>query len=75
MLSKIQSNDLRVVDQIALEQPKTKVVARMFKALSEAASAQVVASEEARKTVHIGLVAAVANAPCWRACRARAQDR
>lgn len=32
------------------------------KALSEAASAQVVASEEARKTVHIGLVASVANA-------------
>ncbi len=32
------------------------------KALSEAASAQVVASEEARKTVHISLVASVANA-------------
>lgn len=32
------------------------------KALSEAAAAQVVASEESRKTVHISLVAAVANA-------------
>jgi len=32
------------------------------KALSEAAAAQVVASEEARKTVHISLVASVANA-------------
>ena len=32
------------------------------KALSEAASAQVLASEEARKTAHISLVAAVANA-------------
>ncbi len=32
------------------------------KALSEAASAQVLASEEARKTTHISLIAAVANA-------------
>ncbi len=33
ILSKIQSNDLRVVSDIALEQPKTKFVAAMFKAL------------------------------------------
>jgi large subunit ribosomal protein L4 len=33
ILAKIQSNDIRVVDQIALEQPKTKTVAEMFKAL------------------------------------------
>ncbi len=33
ILSKIQSNDLRVVSDIALEQPKTKFVAQMFKAL------------------------------------------
>ena len=33
ILSKIQSQDIRVVDQISLEQPKTKLVAQMFKAL------------------------------------------
>ncbi|MCC7349770.1 MAG: 50S ribosomal protein L4 [Phycisphaerales bacterium] len=33
VLSKLQSNDLRVVDQIALAEPKTKLVAQMFKAL------------------------------------------
>jgi large subunit ribosomal protein L4 len=33
ILSKLQSNDVRVVDNIALEQPKTKNVAQMFKAL------------------------------------------
>src|SRR3954453_16841209 len=33
ILSKIQSNDIRVIDQIALEQPKTKLVAKMFKDL------------------------------------------
>lgn len=33
ILSKIQSQEIRVIDQIALEQPKTKLVARMFKAL------------------------------------------
>jgi large subunit ribosomal protein L4 len=34
ILAKIQSADIRVVDQIALEQPKTKFVAQIFKALS-----------------------------------------
>jgi large subunit ribosomal protein L4 len=33
LLSKFQSNDVRVVDQIALESPKTKPIAAMFKAL------------------------------------------
>ena len=33
ILSKIQDQELRVVDQITLEQPKTKVVAEMLKAL------------------------------------------
>lgn len=33
ILSKLQTNDVRVVDNIALEQPKTKTVAQMFKAL------------------------------------------
>jgi large subunit ribosomal protein L4 len=33
ILSKIQSQEIRVIDQIALEQPKTKLVAQMFKAL------------------------------------------
>ncbi|MFI5380583.1 MAG: 50S ribosomal protein L4 [Tepidisphaerales bacterium] len=33
ILAKIQKNDLRVVDDIRLEQPKTKLVAQMFKAL------------------------------------------
>jgi large subunit ribosomal protein L4 len=33
ILSKIQSNDIRVIDQIALEQPKTKLMAGVFKAL------------------------------------------
>jgi large subunit ribosomal protein L4 len=33
ILSKIQSQEIRVLDQIALEQPKTKVVVQMFKAL------------------------------------------
>ena len=33
ILAKIQSNDIRVVDQIALDQPKTKAVANLFKAL------------------------------------------
>ena len=33
LLSKLQSNDVRVIDQIALEQPKTKLVAQMYKAL------------------------------------------
>jgi len=33
ILSKIQSQDIRVVDAITLEQPKTKLVAQMFKAL------------------------------------------
>jgi large subunit ribosomal protein L4 len=33
ILSKIQSNDIRVVDQIKLDQPKTKLIAQMFKAL------------------------------------------
>jgi large subunit ribosomal protein L4 len=33
ILSKIQSNEIRVVDDIKLEQPKTKYVAQMLKAL------------------------------------------
>jgi len=33
ILSKIQSNDIRVLDQIKLDQPKTKLVAAMYKAL------------------------------------------
>jgi large subunit ribosomal protein L4 len=33
ILSKIQSNDLRVVDSIALDQPKTKLMVGVFKAL------------------------------------------
>jgi len=33
ILSKIQSQEIRVIDQLALEQPKTKIVAQMFKAL------------------------------------------
>src|SRR5688500_10671704 len=33
ILAKIQSNDIRVLDQIALEQPKTKLMAGVFKAL------------------------------------------
>lgn len=33
ILSKIQSNDIRVIDQIKLDQPKTKLVALMYKAL------------------------------------------
>ena len=33
ILAKIQSNEVRVVDDIKLEQPKTKQVAEMFKAL------------------------------------------
>src|SRR5579872_553475 len=33
ILSKIQSQEIRVIDQIALEQPKTKFVVQMFKAL------------------------------------------
>jgi large subunit ribosomal protein L4 len=33
ILSKIQSNDLRIVSEIKLEQPKTKEVAKLWKAL------------------------------------------
>jgi large subunit ribosomal protein L4 len=33
LLSKFQSGDVRVVDQFTLEQPKTKFVAKLFKAL------------------------------------------
>lgn len=33
ILAKIQSNDIRVVDQITLEQPKTKLMAVVYKAL------------------------------------------
>jgi large subunit ribosomal protein L4 len=33
ILSKLQSSDVRVVDSIALDQPKTKLVAQMYKAL------------------------------------------
>jgi len=33
ILAKIQSQDIRVIDGITLEQPKTKLVAQMFKAL------------------------------------------
>lgn len=33
ILAKIQSNDIRVVDQISLEQPKTKLMAAVYKAL------------------------------------------
>jgi len=33
ILSKIQSNDIRVLDTIKLDQPKTKLVAQMYKAL------------------------------------------
>src|SRR3954453_8494504 len=33
ILSKIQSNDIRVIDEIALDQPKTKLMAGVFKAL------------------------------------------
>jgi len=33
ILAKIQAKDIRVVDKIALEQPKTKFVAQVFKAL------------------------------------------
>ena len=33
ILSKLQSNDFRVVDEFSLEQPKTKLMAQVFKAL------------------------------------------
>jgi large subunit ribosomal protein L4 len=33
ILSKIQSKDIRVIDQIKMDQPKTKLVAQMYKAL------------------------------------------
>jgi large subunit ribosomal protein L4 len=33
ILAKIQSQDIRVIDEIKIEQPKTKLVAAMFKAL------------------------------------------
>ncbi len=33
ILSKIQSNEIRVVDQIKLAQPKTKLMAEVYKAL------------------------------------------
>jgi large subunit ribosomal protein L4 len=33
ILAKIQSNDIRVIDQIKLDQPKTKLVAQLYKAL------------------------------------------
>jgi large subunit ribosomal protein L4 len=33
ILDKIQSNDIRVIDQIKIDQPKTKLVVQMFKAL------------------------------------------
>ena len=33
ILAKIQSRDIRVIDEIKIEQPKTKIVAAMFKAL------------------------------------------
>src|SRR5215218_120765 len=33
ILAKLQANDVRVVDKIVLEQPKTKFVAQIFKAL------------------------------------------
>src|SRR3954471_25049976 len=33
ILSKLQSNDLRVIDKLALEQPKTKFVAQIYKSL------------------------------------------
>jgi large subunit ribosomal protein L4 len=33
ILSKIQSNDIRVLEEIAIDQPKTKLVAGVFKAL------------------------------------------
>jgi len=33
ILSKIQSNDIRVVDAVKLDQPKTKLVAQMYRAL------------------------------------------
>jgi large subunit ribosomal protein L4 len=33
ILSKILSNDVRVIDRIELDQPKTKLVAQMYKAL------------------------------------------
>ncbi|HEY1685958.1 MAG TPA: 50S ribosomal protein L4 [Tepidisphaeraceae bacterium] len=33
ILSKIQSNEIRIIDAISLEQPKTKFVAQMYKAL------------------------------------------
>lgn len=33
ILAKIESNDIRVVDQIALEQPKTRLMAAVYKAL------------------------------------------
>ena len=33
LLSKIQSNDLRVIDGIKLDQPKTKLVAQLYKTL------------------------------------------
>jgi large subunit ribosomal protein L4 len=33
ILSKIQSNDIRVLDAIKLDQPKTKLVAQMYKSL------------------------------------------
>ena len=33
ILSKLQSNDLRVLDAIKLDQPKTKLVAQLYKAL------------------------------------------
>src|SRR4051795_5361504 len=33
ILAKVQSNDIRVLDQIAMDQPKTKLMAGVFKAL------------------------------------------
>jgi large subunit ribosomal protein L4 len=77
ILSKFQSNDVRVVSEIKLEQPKTKQVAQMYKALGLDRSVLVAingrdeALERSARNIHRTTLTTVSQLNAWDILRSR----
>src|SRR3954463_10652523 len=77
ILSKIQSNDLRILSEIKLEQPKTKEVAKLWKALGLDRSVLVAINgrdemlEKSARNVHRTTLTTVSQLNAWDILRSR----
>jgi large subunit ribosomal protein L4 len=77
ILAKIQSNQLRVIDQIKLDQPKTKLVVQMYKALGIDRSCLLALAgkdqslERAARNIHRTTLTTVAQLNAWDILRSK----